>query len=188
MTEPDFSKDFFLRLNTGRESAIDDLDRRYRQQLCSLVEREMGKRFSAREDPEDAVQSAMASFCRGIEEHRFVIDSGGKLWSLLATITRRKMLKRIEQNDAGKRRPDKEVRSEGDLVPSREPSAEDAVYVAEVIEKVLEGLKPPDPEIFRLRLKGLTRTEIAQRVDLSEASVKIRLERIRDRLARLLEL
>jgi RNA polymerase sigma factor (sigma-70 family) len=184
MTDVDFSKNFFLRLNEGRESAMDDLDRRYRQQLCALVEREMGKRFAAREDPEDAVQSAMASFCRGVREQRFVIDSGGKLWGLLATIARHKMLKHIEAHDSGKRSPDKEEVRAGNILPSGEPSVEDALYVAEVIEKAMYGLKPPDPQIFRLRLEGFTRQEIAEQLGLTEASVKTRLERIRERLNR----
>ena len=83
MADPDFSKDFFLRLNNGRDSAVNDVVRRYQQQLCALVEREMGKRLAAREDPDDAVQSAMASFCRGVRDGRLVIDNAGKLWGLL---------------------------------------------------------------------------------------------------------
>jgi len=114
MSSPDFSQDFFIRLNEGTESAADEVDRRYREQLCAMVEREMGKRFAAREGPEDPVQSAFRSFYRGIEARRFQIDSSGGLWRLLETITRRKMLKHIEHHAAGVRRPDNEVHPQGD--------------------------------------------------------------------------
>jgi RNA polymerase sigma factor (sigma-70 family) len=182
----DAPKDFLLRLNDGRESAFEDFDRRYRRQLCALVEKEMGKRFAAREDPEDAAQSAMASFCRGVKEKRFHIDQSSKLWGLLATITCHKILKHIEYHDAGKRRPGDEVRPEGDVFHSREPSPEEAAHVANVIEQVVQGLRDPDPEIFRLRLEGYTRKEIAKKFDMTEANVKCRLDRIRDRLGKLL--
>ena len=63
-------------------------------------------------------------------------------------------------------------------------SGKTEVYM-NLIEQVLEGLQPPDPEIFRLRLQGCTRSEIAQTVDCSDGVVKAKLDRIRDRLLRL---
>ena len=146
----------------------------------------MGRRFAAREDPEDAVQSAMASFYRGVKEKRFQIDHSGKLWGLLATITRHKMLHHIENHDADKRNPEHEAGPAGDWIPDREPSPADALEVAELIERVIDGLEPPDPEIFRLRLEGHTRAEIARKFDLTEANVRCKLDRVRDRLRRLL--
>jgi RNA polymerase sigma factor (sigma-70 family) len=173
-------------LHRGSDSAAEEVDRRYRQKLCAFVEREMGKRFAGREDPEDPVQSALASFFRGVEEGRFRIDHSRKLWGLLATITRHKMLKHIEFMEAEMRNPEKEAPLEGDVAASPEPRAEDAVAVADLIEKVIEGLEPPAPEVFRLRLEGLTRKEIAKRVECTEAAVRVKLDWMRDRLRRLL--
>ena len=68
----------------------------------------------------------------------------------------------------------------------REPSPEDAAEVADLIERAIDGLKPPDPEIFRLHLEGFTRPEIAARFGFTEATVRGKLDRIRARLARLL--
>ena len=188
MSNPDLSSNFFIRLNEGRESAIADLDRRYRQQLCALVEREMGRRFAAREDPEDAVQSAMASFCRGVKDKQFQVDQAGKLWGLLAKITRHKMLHHIEHEDTGGRTPGREAGAAGDWIPNREPSPEDAAHAADVIEQVIEGLQPPDPEIFRLRLEGYTREEIAERFKLTVATVRSKLDRVKARIRKLLAL
>ncbi len=186
MSDRDFSADFFVRLNKGTESAAEQLDRRYRLQLCDLVSREMGKRFAAREDPEDPVQSAFRSVYRGIKEKRFQIDDSAGLWSLLAKVVRRKVLKHVEHHDTIKRTPDKETPAEGNWLPTGEPSPQDAAHAADVIEQVLKGLEPPDPEVFFLRLEGHTRAEIAERVNCTEAAVRIKLDRIRDRLRRLL--
>jgi len=186
VSNPDLSSNFFLRLNDGRESAIEDLDRHYRQQLCSLVEREMGQRFAAREDPEDVTQSAMASFCRGLKDKRFQVDQAGKLWGLLATITRHKMLHHIEHEGTGGRTPDREAGAAGDWIPNREPLPEDAAHLADVIEQVIEGLAPPDPEIFRMRLEGHTRAEIAKKFDMTQAAVRTKLDRVKARIRKLL--
>ena len=186
MSDPDLSSDFFIRLNEGSESAAEQLDRRYRRQLCDLVGREMGKRFAGREDPEDPVQSAFRSLHRGIMEKRFQIDDSVGLWSLLVKIVRRKILKHVEYHDAQKRAPGKETPAEAEWLPAREPRPEDAAHAADLIEQVLDGLEPPDPEVFFMRLGGCTRAEIAERVNCTEASVRIKLDRIRDRLRRLL--
>jgi RNA polymerase sigma factor (sigma-70 family) len=186
MSDPDLSSDLFRRLNAGSESAAEEVDRHFRQKLCTLVEREMGKRFASREDPEDPVQSAMRSFYRGIDDQRFQIDSSGGLWRLLEKITRRKILKHVERHDALKCTPKREVPAEGQWFLAREPNPEDAVEVADLVEHVLEGLKDPYPDIFRLRFQGCTRAEIAKRLNCSNASVRFKLERIRDRFRRLL--
>jgi RNA polymerase sigma-70 factor (ECF subfamily) len=185
MSDPDFSSDFFIRLNNGTEAAAERVDRRFRQQLCSLVARELGKRLAVRQGPEDVVQSVFRSFFRGIDAHRFRIDTSGELWALLETIARHKILQHVEHNNAQKRTPDREVRAEGDLFLSREPLPEEAAHVADVIEQVLKGLEPPDPQVFRLRLEGYTREEIAKRVNCTLAAVRCKLDRIKARVKRL---
>ncbi len=185
MTEPDSSSSFLIRLNAGTESAIEQVDRRYRERLCALVEREMGRRFAAREDAEDPVQSAMWSFYRGVREKRFQIDQSAALWRLLVKMTRTKVAKHVERNLAAKRRPTSETPVVDAELPGSEPDPADVVCAADLIERAIDGLEPPGPEIFRLRLEGCTRAEIAKQVRCTEASVRMTLDRIRDRLNRL---
>jgi len=186
MPGQDLSEDFFIRLNSGKESAAEEVDRLFRERLCSLVEREMDKRFAARESPEDAVQSALRSFYRGIGERRFRIDNSGGLWRLLEQITRRKILKHVEYHDANKRSPSSEKTAGEAAFPTREPAPEEAAAVADLIESVLDGLDEGSTEVFRLRFQGCTRAEIAKRMECTETSVRVKLERVRDRLRRLL--
>jgi len=186
MSDSQTSADFFLRLNDGTSSAVEQAVNRYRGKLCELVAREMGSRLAARESAEDPVQSALASFCRGVQEHRFRVDHSGALWRLLETITRRKMLCHIQTQAADKRNAAHEAGHAGDWMLGRDPSPDDAVEVADLIERAINGLQPPDPEIFRLHLEGYTRPEIAARFGFTEATVRGKLDRIRARLARLL--
>ena len=166
------------RVNKGRESAAFDVDRDYRQRLCALVERELGNRFSSRIGAEDVVQPAFRSFFRGIEEKGWTIDSKQALWALLVRITLRKTQKAIERELARKRHPDIEVPGEDVLLRSLEPQPDDAVEVSDLIEKVLEGLEPPDPEIFRLQLEGHTQAEIAELTDCTNDRVRTSIDRI----------
>jgi RNA polymerase sigma-70 factor (ECF subfamily) len=186
MADPNASADFFLRLNDGASSAVEQAVNRYRDKLCLLVAREMGTRLAARESPEDPVQSALASFCRGVKEQRFHIDHSGALWRLLETITRHKMLSHIKAHEADKRNAAHEAGPAGDWIAGSEPAPEDAAVVADLIERAIGGLKPPDPEIFRLHLEGFTRAEIAAHFGFTEATVRAKLDRIRARLAKLL--
>jgi RNA polymerase sigma factor (sigma-70 family) len=179
MTDSDASRDFHARLNEGTESAAEELDLRYRQLLCELAGRELGRRFAAREDPEDVVQSAMASFYRGVKEKRFQIDHSGALWRLLETITRNKVRKHVEHHRTIKRDMTKEVHSDGIAVPSKEPTAEEAVCAADLIEQIIKGLTPADAEMFRLRLEGHTIPEIAKHFGVTEAAIRCKLEWVR---------
>jgi len=186
MPQSEPSNGFFVRLNDLSESAAEEVDRRHRKQLCDLVERELDKRFRAREDPEDVAQSALRSLYRGIDDGRFHIDSSGELWALLATIARRKILSRAEYHNAQKRSPTSEETAQVDRTPNAEPLPDEEVVAADLIEQVVAGLAPPDPEILRVRLQGYTLPEIAEQFDLTATAVRTKLRRIRDRLRRLI--
>ena len=186
MSDPETFTDFYFRLSDGSPSVTERVDREYRQRLCSLVQKEMGQRFARREDSEDVVQSVLRSFFRGFDSKGWHIDSSGELWALLVTIARHKIGKHVEYHRQQKRDPSKEVHPEQYLHRVREPHPEDASTIADLCEKTLEGLEPPAPEIFRLKLEGFTREEIAERVGRTESAVRCVIDRFRDRLRRLL--
>ena len=184
MPNPDLTADFFVRLNSGQESAAGQVDRLFRERLCSLVEREMSRRFTARESSEDAVQLAMRSFCRGIDEKRFRIDSSCGFWSLLEQVVRCKILKRAGYDGALKRSTSSERATEKTTLSATEPRPEVVAAIVDLIDEVLSGLDKRSTEVFRLRLQGCTRAEIAKRLNCTETSVRVKLQRIRDRLRR----
>ena len=70
---------------------------------------------------------------------------------------------------------------------SREATPEDAAIVADLIGQVLEGLEPPDSAVFRMCLEGYSRTGIAKELRLTEGSVRVRIDRMKARLERLLK-
>lgn len=186
MKKPDDSADFVRRLQAATNSSFEELDRLYRQRLCALVEKELNRRYGGREDPEDAVQSALRSFFRGASSHRFQIDHSGALWKLLVTIVRHKILKHVEYHQALKRRPHGEVLAEDIDLVSREPNPEEAAELTDILERLVDQIEPEEVDILRLRMQGLTKAEIGQELDLKEGTVKYRLDKITDLLARIL--
>lgn len=186
MAKSDFPSTFFVRLNDGTASAAELVDERFRQKLCSLVERELNRRFASRLDPEDVVQPAFKSFFRGISEKGWRIESKEAMWGLLVKITRNKIRKVVEKQTAEKRELGREVSGEGYPHLSSEPSPEDVVLVADLMERVVADLSPPDPEIFRLRLEGNAMSRIARLTNVPESRVRTTLSRVRDRLRKLL--
>jgi RNA polymerase sigma factor (sigma-70 family) len=185
MPESPLDADFVERLNRSTDSAAAELDLRYRQRLRSLVERELNHSLRSREDPEDVVQTVFRTYFRRAAQGEFCIASGADLWALLARITRRKILKRAEYHQAGKRSRRAEVALPANLEGSRDPGPVDATIVAELVERTLHGLDPRAAGVFRSRLAGCTEKEIAAQLSCTRAEVRMHLKRIRDRLAAL---
>ncbi len=185
MTAPDRQENTMKHLKTGTDSAACKLDEQYRARLCRLVEREMDRRVRRKEDPEDVVQSAFRTFYRRNTKGEFRIDSSVDLWRLLETITRHKMLKHVEKLRAGKRDPKREEYMEGDELRGQDPTPEEAVIAADLMEETLAGLDETYVKIFHLRLQPCTEEEIAAKLGCTRSLVRTKLNRIRDRLQRL---
>ncbi len=182
--QPDARK-IAARLRAGADLVPPEIDERYRGRLCLLVEQEMNRRFRRKEDPEDVVQSAFRTFYRRNALGEFQIDSSGDLWGLLETITRHKILKRIEKLAAGKRDAKREEYPDGDGLQGRQPTPEEAAIAADLMEKALAGLDESYLKVFHLRLQKCTEEEIAVKLDCSRAFVRTKLNRIRVRLKKL---
>jgi RNA polymerase sigma-70 factor (ECF subfamily) len=215
MHQPEDTSIFFRQVSQVSESAASELDRRYRDRLCALVEREMNIRYRRREDPEDVVQSVFRTFFRRASQGEFRFDNQAGLWSLLQRITRCKILNHIQFHHADIRDVAREQPCDGLAVADEEgagPAAwllgetleavlngmdpqESAVFrlqlfgltIGEIVQTVLADLSPPFPEILQLRLQGCSEREIAQRIGCGREAVRYRLKRLRLRLNALLQ-
>jgi RNA polymerase sigma-70 factor (ECF subfamily) len=90
---PSEEDEFLDRASHGNPSAAAELDHRYRQRLCRLVQRAWDYGIQQREDPEDVVQTVLRTYFRRAARGEFQIADSSDLWALLAKITRRKILK-----------------------------------------------------------------------------------------------
>ncbi len=174
------------RWRQGDEGAASLLVRRYFEALIDRVRGHLNEKLQRRFDAEDVVQAACLSFFIGARNGRYVIERSGDLWRVLLSITRHKLLKQIEKHTALRRSVKREeichdsTAEEFDQEFLQSPDHEQAVYVADTIERLLERLSPLEQQILVLRLDGLTLDEIALAVQRSQRTVRRLMQEIRN--------
>jgi RNA polymerase sigma factor (sigma-70 family) len=176
----------------GDPRAADGLFWAFFEKLMALARSQLQNMPRRAEDEEDAAQSALKSYFRGVAAGRFSgVRDRNDLWRLLATITARKVVARQRRYFARKRpQPLDEaaLTAEGstagvfglDQVIGDEPDPELAAEFTDELRVRLAQL--PDDEfrqVVLLRLEGYTTQEIADRLRTYTRKVERRLEIIR---------
>ncbi len=146
---------------------------------------------SSRVDEEDIVQSVFRSFFRRNQGNEFYFDDSLDVRSLLAAMTYRKVINTIKHHHRDRRRTTREQSSStsdgSSQLADRNPTPEELNILVDYLAWILNHLNPAQREIIQLRLEGYTVAEIADRVQLSQRTVKRALARARqlasDRIA-----
>lgn len=127
-------------------------------------------------EAEDATQEAMARAWR--QRHSCRERAAPKAW--LRSITRNEALRLIERKAAA---PQAELPSEERAGAASAESLEDLLVERLSVWAALRALAPSERELVTLRyLMDLSQPEIAQRLGVPEATIRVRLHRIRKRL------
>jgi RNA polymerase sigma-70 factor (ECF subfamily) len=199
--EPNDTDDGIVRAAEGDDEAREWLLDRYRARLRRMVAVRLDRRLSARVDPSDVVQEALADASRHMDD--FLCDRPLPFypwlrqfaWSRLVALHRRHVL-------AGKRSVDREEgrdmllsdASAGDLADRLLATGTSPSHRAlrnELLERVrdaLARLAPRDREVLVMRhLEQLSTAEVAAVLGVSEGAVMTRLARALVRLRALLD-
>lgn len=175
------------RFRDGDDLAAEALFSRYFERLTLLARSRLAPRLASRTDPEDIVLSVYRSFFVGARAGRFVLSRGGDLWRLLAAITKHKLLRQARHHGADRRSIDREValdQSEaGSYSRQHDPTPEEALALADELERAFERLDSLGRRVLELRLQGVQLSEIAEDTGRSERTVRRTLGQIRDILA-----
>ncbi|APZ96057.1 ECF-type sigma factor [Fuerstiella marisgermanici] len=182
-------------LRDGGNTVVANVWGRYFQKLVRLAQSHLRNAEKRVEDEEDVALSVMDSLCAGAAANRFQeITNREELWVLLATMTHRKCVNRIRRNVAQKRGSGKVV-GEADLsaggspsmqmslddLESSDPDPETLAVLQEDYELLMQTLRNDEMrDIAKLRMDGYSTPEIAQRTNLSERSIRRKLDLIRD--------
>jgi len=184
---------WITRIKDGGDRVAQKLWERYYGALVRLARAKLKKSRRVSDDEDDVVNSAFDSFFRAAANGRYPqINDRNDLWKLLITITKRKVLDRIQSETRIKRGGGKVLR-EADLaaaegesagleeVAGSEPTPEFAAMVAEEYQRLLDSL--PDPthrKIAVLRMEGWNDDEIAEQIGCVRRTVGRKLHRIRN--------
>ena len=178
-------------LEDGYEEAVFS---QYAQRLIGLARTKLPDNLQRRVDADDIVQSVFRSFFRRNQEGQFAFDDSFDVWHLLAAITYRKVLNSIKHHYRDKRNPGREVHAGGEdsmapgpPIADRTPGPEDLNVVVDYLNWILGQLPEDYQEILQMRMEGFSIAEIAEKVDVSERTIKRVLARVRDLAAQKLE-
>lgn len=186
MSEQD-TQGVFRKVMQGDEAAAKAIHDRFLVRLVALARSRLSVKLARKVDPDDIVQSAMRSFFIRARDGQFEIERGGELWSLLATITKTKLLKKAEhyrqqKRDINSDQPLAATDSRGDAVFADEPTETEAVALADEVEFLMRELGPVQRKMLELRLQGEPIPDIAQHIERSERTVRRFLSSFRDQL------
>jgi RNA polymerase sigma-70 factor (ECF subfamily) len=174
----------------GDEQAATELFRAYAGRLLGLVHRHPSEQLSRRVDAEDVMQSAFRSFFTGAREGRFLLENSGDLWPLLVAIALHKVKKQSRRHSAAKRdiaaerqpgNSDSFYGLEAEAF-ARDPLPEEAVALADMLERLLASFTPEQRRMLEMRLQGCHQDEIAQAVGCCRQTVLRVLRRAHEQL------
>jgi RNA polymerase sigma factor (sigma-70 family) len=184
-------------LRAGDPRAEHEFWQRYGPALQRLAEKRLSPKLQARVGPEDVVQSARRTFLRRARGGEFQLPDSGALWQLLCAITLTKLAEQARFHSRRKRSITQETPLEhasadssdaGDFDPV-DPHGDpvDAVALADQLEQVLAMLDERERQIVDLKLQDLTNDDVAQRLNLSERTVRRTLKTLQARLTHALD-
>jgi RNA polymerase sigma-70 factor (ECF subfamily) len=174
------------RWQAGDEDAARELFELYVDRLVSLARQRISQRLGSRVDPEDVVQSVFRTFFKRTKDGTFTVEKPDDLWKLLARITVHKTFRQIAFHRAAKRNVDLEAaQSPGAQerllsLLDRGPTPEMANQFVDQIENFLTRLSPKDREILELRMQGYKDVEIAEKLNISDRTIRRLMERVRN--------
>ncbi|MCA9072134.1 MAG: sigma-70 family RNA polymerase sigma factor, partial [Planctomycetaceae bacterium] len=126
----------------------------------------------------------------------FELNRSGDLWRLLATITVKKTLKRVEfehtkkrdyrleESSANSQQQELGIQGAVYAVFDDEPSPDQVAILVEELAALMNKLSERDRQILELRLQEMSYEEIAETVNISESTVRRVLRQARDDLFR----
>jgi RNA polymerase sigma factor (sigma-70 family) len=187
MSEPSDFHDLIRRVRAGEEAAATELVRRYEPAIRRAVRIRLGDtRLERAFDSMDVCQSVMASFFMRAALGQYELDAPEQLLKLLATMARYKLADRVDQERAGCRdnRRVEEGSAETREVAAGASTPSRQVAARELLEEVQRRLSPEERQLVELRQQGLGWAEIAEQIGGSPDSLRKRLSRATDRIAR----
>lgn len=163
---------------------IQNVFTRYAEQLIRLVAPRITGLIKRKLDPEDVVQSALASFVRAYSEQKLMVCNNEDLWALLVTVTLRKCRYHLRRYLTAKRLMTREVYVDtadgfSHCVIDEQPTAEEVSTLVDLLERLFSSTSDQTREIVDWSLQNYTVREIAQKAGLSERSVFRQLERVK---------
>jgi RNA polymerase sigma factor (sigma-70 family) len=185
---------FIQGLRDGDAAVVRAFCEQYGPQLERLADRHLGAAVRRRVGPEDVVQSACRTFLRRARGGELRLADSEGLWRLLCAITLTKAREQARFHLRQRRGLDREqpLAADDDSAAGARPPEDprptpaEAAELADFFEQVMKGLDEEERQVVDLRLQDCTNEEAAERLGVSERTVRRILKRVQARLTQAL--
>jgi DNA-directed RNA polymerase specialized sigma24 family protein len=162
----------------GDRGAVEQLCRRYFDQMVGLARKKLRGARRRVADEEDVALGAFDSFYRGLAKGRFPkLQDRNDLWGLLIVITVRQAIDLMQRE---RREAPAGESVDIEQVIGSEPAPEIVTQMAEQCRRLLDRLGDDRLRtIAQCKLEGFTNAEIAAKVDCSVRTIEQKLRAIR---------
>ncbi len=180
--------EILMQARGGDRNALTRLVDQYEKKLRVVARVQLGPALRPYLDSQDLVQSVHRSLMAGLRDEKFDISSPDQLIALTITMLRRKVA-RLWRRMRRQERIDNGSNNNSDVVdlltsisaPRADPEAE--ADFRDSVSFLCEQMDDVERSILDLRLHGFAAPEIATQIGLSSVNVRVRMTRLRQRLA-----
>jgi RNA polymerase sigma factor (sigma-70 family) len=164
---------------SGDQPSLNALFNRFYARLIGWANRELHPAKCRAFDAEDIAVEAFHSFYLGMEQGKYPdIGDRRSLQSLLATITIRKAINRIEEANTVKRGGGKiageSVFNEFDSLPGIDLNPAEQSIIDDEVEYCLNKIPEKLRDVLRLTIHGLSTSDIARELNCSTRSIQLK--------------
>jgi RNA polymerase sigma factor (sigma-70 family) len=182
----------FVDVRERKKQAFADLLRPYRDRVHSLAQGMIGPMLRPHVDAADLVQELELILWLGFSSGAYDVARPGQLLALAKTILRGcvarqwRAVKHMSMSTTFEGKLD--VTMTDIPLPARhaEPDPGSAVDDADSVGHILNQLDAEDRRLVEMRLQGLSTAEVARRLGVDAGCLRVRLSRLRARMAHLL--
>jgi RNA polymerase sigma factor (sigma-70 family) len=197
MTDEERWQRLITGLRTGDRQVVHDFCQQYGSQLFRIAEKHLPGALKRRVGPEDVVQSACRTFLRRAQGGEFELEDSEGLWRLLCAITLTKVREQSRFHLRQKRGLDREVPLTPPGVDSgvsqfgpadAQASPAEAAEFADQFQRLLAGLDEEERQVIDLKLQECNNEEVAERLGISERTVRRIVKKLQGRLTAAFEI
>ena len=185
-------------LRSGNAQVVREFFVRYGPMLHNIADRRLAPEMRRRFDADDVIQSTFRTFFRRAKIGCLQFEDNQRLWNLLCAITLTKLREKLRfhslksrsvkrESASGDKQSDDTPLDDNIKLSSSELAPDAALEFGQTFEKVLESLDEDERRLVELKLQDLTNDEAAEKLGLSERTVRRMLQRLQSKIQALLE-
>ena len=173
------------RLRAGDTAAFEDLVRGYGPAVERAARVLLGRPLRAQFDTLDLLQTVHRTLLLGLRTGRFSVSDPHHLRHLALTLLRRKIARRwreVKQQLETRATSQESPFSTSQDRVDPEPGPADCASLRDEETRYLQATAPMDRRLLELRIKGFSTAEVARKLGVDAAVLRVRLGRLRRKL------